>query len=84
MANEEIIYKICTNCSGDGLINQGQPPSDVTCNICGGSGYLPMGKISVELLSLISTSNENIIDILDKVNDIKEKVDEIKKVVDGL
>ena len=66
------LEKACPACSGNGTQTfNTESPYDEDCGRCGGSGYLPWGRLNVTDLS------DTLADILDKCKDIKEKVDEL-------
>lgn len=79
---QEIIQE-CPACGGTGreagvVPGPGGPePYDNPCGKCSGTGSLPLGRLSDDLIDLFD-------DIKDKIDDIKEKVDEIKEKVDEL
>ena len=70
------ITKGCDSCGGLGyeLGELGDPPESVQteCKKCAGTGVLPHGQLSNDLIDMLNDMN-------DKINDIKEKVDEIKE-----
>jgi len=78
------IVQDCPACGGTGSetgttpIPGGDPvPFDNQCTQCAGTGKLPQGQLSDDLISFLEDMSDKVNDIMDKCNDIKERLDEL-------
>jgi hypothetical protein len=68
------ITKDCDSCGGLGYESgeSGDPPesTQTECSKCAGTGILPHGQLSDDLIDMLNDMNN-------KIDDIKEKIDEM-------
>ena len=77
MSEEVTLYQRCPQCLGEGTFTPSSGPGAVgpipcTWPECGGSGYIPMGKCTLD---------PSLADILDRVNDVLDKCSDILEAV---
>ncbi len=76
----KLITKVCDSCggSGYGYGEAGEPPEPVEtlCKKCSGSGKLPHGQLSDDLIDMLGDMEDKVNDITDKCNDIWDALPE--------